>query len=151
MSELISKYFSWSEVIKSNVALELGVDNLPSKLQTRNIMLTACALDKIREITGPLIVNSWFRSKLLNKYVGGSANSAHLEGWAVDVKSNRHSSYDLCKMAMESGIVFDQIINEYDRWMHISFDPAGRMQVLTKFSGPYRKGILTKSEYFNNF
>lgn len=145
--EMISKYFSWAEVIKSPTASELGIENFPSKLQTRNVLLAAQELDKIREKTGPLIVNSWFRNERLNRAVKGATNSAHLEGYAIDVKSNRYSAYELCNLVKESGIAFDQVIHEYGRWMHISFAPTMRNQCLTKFSGGYVAGILAEEEY----
>ena len=55
--------------------------------------------------------------------------------------------YELCKRVIGMNIDFDQIIYEYGRWMHISFDPANRKEVLTKFEGPYKKGLLTEEEY----
>lgn len=44
-------------------------------------------LDNLRSRCGfPIIINSGYRTKEHNKKVGGSANSSHLRGLAVDVK-----------------------------------------------------------------
>jgi len=43
-------------------------------------------LDKAREISGiPFVINSAFRTHLENRRVGGSKDSSHLKGLAVDI------------------------------------------------------------------
>lgn len=45
-------------------------------------------LDKAREISGiPFVINSAFRTPEHNKKVGGSKNSSHLKGLAVDIRA----------------------------------------------------------------
>jgi hypothetical protein len=85
----------------------------------------------------------------VNVAVGGSKVSSHMDGWAIDCSSSVHTPYALCQLVIKAGIKFDQMIHEYGRWMHISFAPEMRQQVLTiyKPEGKYKVGILTEVEY----
>lgn len=143
----ISKYFTWQEAITSAKATEIKDPNLPSIEQTKHILIAASNLDLIREKVGPINVLSWYRSPTTNRAVGGATNSAHMDGWAIDCYSNTLTPLELCEIASKSGVVFDQIIHEYGKWMHISFHPDSRGQLLTKFAGPYKKGLLSEALY----
>ena len=45
-------------------------------------------LDDARELSGvPFIVNSGFRTPEHNRAVGGTPDSAHLTGWAADIRA----------------------------------------------------------------
>jgi hypothetical protein len=72
-----------------------------------------------------------------------------MDGWAIDVSSDKYSPIELCRLVLNLGISFDQMIHEYGRWMHISFAPMLRGQQLTIFNPEkkYRPGILTEAEY----
>ncbi len=52
--------------------------------------------------------------------------------------------YEICKALMASGIQFDQLIHEKRVWVHISFDPKARQQVLTlpPGSSKYLPGLI---------
>ena len=46
-------------------------------------------LDRARDVAGvPFIITSAYRCEQHNKNVGGKPNSAHLRGYAVDIKIN---------------------------------------------------------------
>ena len=144
----ISEYFTWEEVTRSQKALDLGIVNVPKMDVTKNCMIAASKLDVVRAALGaPIKISSWYRCEALNEAVRGSKTSAHTKGWAIDCTAAGMSPYELCRRVIGMGIDFDQIIHEYGRWMHISFDPANRKEVLTKFEGPYKKGLLTEEEY----
>jgi len=52
-------------------------------------------LDDARSIAGiPFKVNSGFRSKSHNAYIGGKENSSHLYGYAVDISVTNSSQRD---------------------------------------------------------
>lgn len=55
---------------------------------TANGILLAQQLDKIRSQFGdrPIHIISWLRPPLVNKAVGGVANSQHIIGWAADIQ-----------------------------------------------------------------
>lgn len=117
------KYFSLVEFINSSTAKRLGIDNLPTFEVVDNLNRLADYLDGIREKLGkPILINSGYRSPMLNKAVGGVANSQHLKGLAADVVCADMES--LGKVLRETG-GFDQLIKEHRKgsnsfWFHVS-------------------------------
>ena len=65
-------------------------------------------------------VTSAFRSKKENEACGGSVNSQHLTGDAVDLKPLDISLDDFILIIKKSGFEFDQLI-KYRTFVHISF------------------------------
>ena len=145
----LSEHFTLDEATYSETAVRLGIDNQPSTVQLENMKHSASQLEKIRALSGALRINSWLRLPAVNVAVGGSKVSSHMDGWAIDVSSSKHTPYELCKMVKDSGLKFDQMIHEFGRWMHISFAPEMRQQEITIFKpeGKYKAGILTEAEY----
>lgn len=145
----LSEHFTLDEATYSETAVRLGIDNQPSTVQLENMKHSASQLEKVRALSGALRINSWLRLPAVNVAVGGSKVSSHMDGWAIDVSSSKHTPYELCKMVKDSGLKFDQMIHEFGRWMHISFAPEMRQQELTIFKpeGKYKAGILTEAEY----
>jgi len=145
----LSEHFDLNEATYSDTAIRQGIDNQPSSLQLENMKVAAAKLEQLRAVTGPLKINSWLRLPAVNVAVGGSKVSSHMDGWAIDVSSSKLTPYQLCQEVKKAGIKFDQMIHEFGRWMHISFDPAMRQQELTiyKPENKYKAGILTKEEY----
>ena len=117
------KYFSLSEFIKSATAKRLNIDNTPSFEVVDNLNRLADYLDVIREKLGkPILVNSGFRCPVLNKAVGGVANSQHQKGLAADLVCADMESLE--KVLRETG-GFDQFIKEHRKgstsfWFHVS-------------------------------
>lgn len=145
MTEL-TKNFTLSEATRSDTARKLGISNTPSPVELDRIMETALQMERIRSTLGdkPILINSWFRNTETNRAVGGVANSDHLRGDAVDFRCPGYGDVTaVCKAIIASGIKFDQLIWEYGRWVHISFDPRMRQQVLhiSNTSGGYRPGL----------
>lgn len=133
-NEPIGRYFTWSEAIATS---HRGIDNTPDDETASNIMQTALKMDRVRDYLGqPIHVNSWYRSPALNKAVGGAKTSAHMLGYAVDFICPRAGDVEHVVQVLErSGIEFDQLIQENAQsasggWVHISFDPMMRKQVL---------------------
>lgn len=145
----LSPNFTLEEATYSETAIRLGIPNNPTPEQLENMKAAAAVLEKVREASGPLKVNSWLRLPDVNVAVGGSKMSSHMDGWAIDCSSSQYTPYQLCQIVKQTGVKFDQLIHEYGRWMHISFAPAMRQQELTIFKpeGKYKPGILTESQY----
>lgn len=132
----ITPHFYWNELLASEEADKNNIDNIPiTEEQTNNIILMANKLELIREYLGnkPIIVSSCFRSPKVNKLVGGSLTSAHLSGLAVDFKCNGAGSpaaiVGIIRKRYEE-LQFDQLINEYDKWVHIGWGPKNRGEVI---------------------
>ena len=125
------KYFSISELTYSTKARELHIDNTPFSLTIIDNLtnLTENLLDPIREAWGKsLQVNSGYRCPALNKAVGGKPTSQHLKGEAADITTgSKAENKKLFEMIKESGLVYDQLIDEYGfSWVHISLKKDGK-------------------------
>ena len=74
--------------------------------------------DKIKR---PMIITSGFRCPKVNFLAGGKANSQHSKGQAVDFYIPDITIQNTIAFIQNSGIEYDQLINEFNRWVHISF------------------------------
>ena len=116
--------FSISELCRSAKAKQHGIKNTPSISQVDNMLnLIFYCLQPIRDmLQKPMIISSGFRCPELNKLVGGVSNSQHLYGQAADFTVPGESVQGIIFKIQTSNIEFDQVINEYDKWVHISFN-----------------------------
>lgn len=105
----------------------------PPEIKANISTLISRCLDPVRELWGkPIIVNSGFRCPVLNSAVGGSKTSQHMRGEAADITTGtREGNARLFDMIVESGLPFDQLIDEYGyKWIHISYSSKNRKQIL---------------------
>lgn len=138
----LSPHFTLEELTATS---HRGIDNSPSAAVIATLKDTAQHMERVRAILGePIHVNSGYRCQALNHAVGGSIKSAHLTGHAVDfICPGFGTPPDVCRKLATTygGIPFDQIIEE-GTWVHISFDPQMRGQLLTKApNGGYTRGL----------
>ena len=141
----LSEHFTLAEGVFSSTALRFGIDNTPNTVNTMRMQAAAKALEAVRELLGaPMHVDSWYRCEALNKAVGGSLTSAHMEGYAIDFICPAFGTpLEIVRAIVDSGIKFDQCIQE-GRWVHISFDPRTRMRVLTAHFDASGKATYTQ-------
>jgi hypothetical protein len=80
------------------------------------------------------MINSAFRSKKVNDAVGSRDTSQHRIGCAADIRVPGMTPDQVVKAIIASGISYDQVIREFDRWTHISIpnsvDTSPRKQAL---------------------
>lgn len=131
--------------LKELISTSTGLPNEPNIEQIKNLNeLVDNILDPARIKLGkPIKVTSGFRSKSVNKKVGGSSTSQHLKGQAADLKCYDNKTLFNIIKELDN---YDQLINEYDySWIHVSFraDGKNRKQILSakKVNG---KTIYTK-------
>lgn len=124
--------FTLDELCFSDYATRKGIDNRPPAIVQQNIALLAAGLERVRVILDcPMHITSGYRCAPLNLAIGGASNSAHVLGFAADfIAPEFGSPADIARAIADSDIKFDQLIQE-GRWVHISFDPRMRHQVLT--------------------
>lgn len=130
----LSKHFALAEFTVSQTAVRLGIDNTPPDDVLARLMIVARKMEEVRSAleSRVITISSGYRSPALNKRVGGAKNSAHVEGWAVDFNCHGFGSpLAVARQIAKSGIEFDQLIHEFGSWVHISFDPRNRRQLLT--------------------
>lgn len=130
------KHFTFFELEYSSTAVERKIKNYPTpEIESNLRALVDNLLDPLRERFGkPIIVGSGFRNVQVNKLVGGVVNSQHLTGCAADLQTgSRLENQQLARLLAQSGIPFDQLIDEHNySWVHVSYNPNGnqRRQIL---------------------
>ena len=111
-------------------------DNTPNDAELENLKRLAAFLEEVKSALGgrPVMVNSGFRSKQVNDAVGSKDTSQHRIGCAVDIRVPQLTPDEVVKTIMASGLAYDQLIREFDRWTHVSIpntpSTAPRKQVL---------------------
>ncbi|AXQ48991.1 D-Ala-D-Ala carboxypeptidase family metallohydrolase [Pseudomonas vlassakiae] len=130
---LITPHFALEELIASQFAARKGLDNIPPPEVLDNLHLLCQVLEQVREMFGrPVIVSSGYRSEALNLLVGGAPGSQHVKGLAADFTVRGIDNREVVRQVSESDLAFDQLILEFDRWVHLSVSVAApRRQVLT--------------------
>jgi uncharacterized protein YcbK (DUF882 family) len=105
------------------------LENIPNETELTNLKRLAEFLETVKGVLGgkPIMVNSAFRSKMVNDAVGSKDTSQHRVGCAADIRVPSMTPDEVVKAVIASGIGYDQIIREFDRWTHISVpnDPNG--------------------------
>lgn len=152
LEQALSPHFRLSELLVTNAGVRAGLDNTPSAAIVANLKRLTDALELVRSylFNTAIIISSGYRSPSVNALIGGAANSAHMQGLAVDFTAPGYGRPSaIVKAIAGSGIIFDQLIFE-GTWVHLGLAPQGqapRMQVLTAVfqSGratTYVKGIV---------
>jgi hypothetical protein len=97
-------------------------DNTPNDAEKNNLKRLAEFLEQVKDVLGgkPIMVNSAFRCKQVNDAVGSKDTSQHRIGCAADIRVPGMTPDEVVKAVIASGIGYDQIIREFDRWTHIS-------------------------------
>ena len=125
--------FKMSELIYSKTALKNQIYNMPRLDELDNLLeLIINVLQPVRDqFKSEVVINSGYRNQKLNTLVKGAKNSQHLKGQAADFTVKNHSIEEVIDWIKEN-LVFDQLINEYDKWIHVSYNSRGinRKEVL---------------------
>ena len=123
----MGKYFTISELCKSDTANARGIDNTPTDDVKENLeALIENVLDPLREAYGkPIYINSGYRCPELNKAVGGVRTSEHQSGRAADIDTHDYEeNKKLFKLIQELNLPFRQLIDESNlSWVHVSYNP----------------------------
>jgi len=148
----LSDHFTLEELTASQWAARAGVDNTPPADVLERLRVAAKGMEQVRARLGDraILVSSGYRSRLVNAAIGGAVNSAHVLGYAVDFTCPSFGSpFDVARhLSIQVDLVFDQLIYEFRNWVHISFDPRERRDLLTIRSNRegYMRGIIDMPE-----
>lgn len=128
--------FTISELIKSDTAEKNGINNTPDINSLDNLLdLIFYVLQPLRDkLKKPIVITSGFRSVKVNALVGGVSNSQHLYGQAADITVSGMSAAQLFDFVKNSGIEYDQCINEYNSWIHVSYNKGHNRKQAFKLS-----------------
>jgi len=115
----LSEHFTFEEL---TITDHREFDNTPNVEETENLTRLAEFLERIKIVLDgkPIMVNSAFRSEAVNNAVGSRNTSQHRIGCAADIRVPGMTPDEVVKTVIASGIGYDQIIREFDRWTHIS-------------------------------
>ena len=115
-------------------------DNVPNEDELANLYRLADFLEQVKALLGgkPIIVNSAFRSAEVNRAVGSSDKSQHRRGCAADIRVPGMTPDEVVSAIIGSGLPYDQVIREFDRWTHVSIpntedaDPRAMALIIDK-------------------
>lgn len=127
--------FKMSELIYSETAIKNNVNNMPDINSLDNMLnLIYYCLQPARELLGaPIIITSGYRNPLVNRLVGGVNSSQHTKGQAADFTVSGITPSQIISIIKTSKIEFDQLINEYDKWVHISYNKGKNRREVLKY------------------
>ena len=127
----LSKNLSLSECLRSKTAVRLGITNEPhDDWVVENLQATAeNVFQPCREHFGvPIYVSSGYRSPELNKAIGGSLRSQHMEGRALDLDCDVFGKITNAELFgyIRENLEFDQMVWEFGTednpdWVHVSY------------------------------
>jgi len=115
----LTEHFSLEELTHTD---HREFENIPNEAEIVNLERLALFLEEVRDVLGKkaITVNSAFRCKQVNDAVGSKDTSQHRIGCAADIRVAGMTPDEVVKAVIASGIGYDQIIREFDRWTHIS-------------------------------
>lgn len=156
MKSNLSPNLSYKEAVRSDTATRLGIDNTPSFEQL--VVIKHLATDFFQplrnRIAAPIYVSSLFRSRELNKKIGGAIKSDHMVQQDVaaidmdDIFSCHHNVYNRdIFLDIYRNSAYYKLIWEYQdtptpdglpspKWVHVSYslDPEKNKERNTLFT-----------------
>jgi hypothetical protein len=165
----LSAFFSLEELVFSDTAARLGIDNRAPPLVVAHLQALGYTLDEVRARLGrPVHITSGYRAPALERVINSDAfvrwcvrhgryaddagwaaylaTKAHPDGRAADFVSREYGTpLQVCREIQDSDIAYDQLIWEHT-WVHFGIARQGetpRRQVLTLMpDGGYADGLL---------
>jgi zinc D-Ala-D-Ala carboxypeptidase len=136
----MTPHFTLEELTASETAERNGWDNSPNEQELANLVRLAEFLEQVKEVLAgkPIMISSGLRTKKVNDAVGSKDTSQHRIGCAADFRVPGMTPDEVVKAIVASGIEYDQVIREFDRWTHISipnsinFSPRGQALIIDK-------------------
>lgn len=150
----LTDHFTLEEMVLSETAARLGLDNTPSPEIIASLTRTCQYLEQVRSCAKTvygtdkvIMVTSGYRSQQVNASVGGKPTSYHCFGLAADIHCPGVPVLDLAKTIEAKLTGYDQLIHEFGAWVHVGLPFIGstpRHQSLTIGGRPVttRTGLL---------
>ncbi len=130
----LSEHFELAEFLVSETAARRGIANEPTPEIIDNLRrLCQSVLEPLRvKLARPVVITSGYRSPALNRAIGGSPTSHHMQGRAADIIVPGITPLAVCQAASQLKLPCVQIIHEFGRWSHLSVAISNeRTQLLT--------------------
>jgi hypothetical protein len=123
----LTPHFTLEEFTFSQTAARKGIDNTPHEGILDNLCVLANGMEDVRNLlNAPIHISSGYRCFALNDAIGSKPTSQHVQGLACDFTASRSGTPEIIFAdIITSDIPYDQVILEFDRWIHISFVEDG--------------------------
>lgn len=119
------------ELERSQTAIRKGIDNtIPDELLPNAVRLAEFLqtlrdrLSRVLLREAAIILSSGFRCYELNRAIGGSTTSAHMKALAADIYVPGLSPRKLAEYISILMSDYDQVIVEFDRWVHLGLSES---------------------------
>ena len=128
----LSRNFTLQELIKSDTAIRLDINNNPNSGQIEKLkLLCENILQPVRDHFGRVKVTSGFRSRTAVPIkIGSSVNSQHAKAEAADFECIGTDNAELADWINQEPSDYDQLILEFytpgepnSGWIHCSYTP----------------------------
>jgi len=132
----LSDHFTLEEMTTTQ---QRGLDNTPSE-EVKEKLQDLCEdlLEPVRELVGPLHINSGYRSVEVNHAVGGQPTSQHCKGEAADTLPKEKTLQEAAQAILDSDLPYDQMIYEFGSWIHLSYtkdrEPRGQALMIGRWT-----------------
>lgn len=143
----LTPHFTLEEMTRSDYAIRQGISNAPESdsIVTNLTWLCAMILEPVRiALDKPITILSGYRSEIVNRGIGGAIKpiSQHTKGEAADIIVHGMTVTDLYDFIKTSGLAYDQIIHEFNAWVHVSYKHGGgRKSNLIAVKGEQRQTV----------
>jgi len=136
----LSENFTLQELIYSDTAVRMGLDNKPNDGTIENLkILCENILEPVRaNFKAPIVVSSGYRSIAVCAAVGSSSKSQHTKGQAADFEIFGIPNKEVADWIVNN-IDYDQCILEFwnenepnSGWVHCSYNDAGNRRQYLK-------------------
>lgn len=114
----MTKHFSLTEMTRTNT----GLENTPDAEARANLVYLCRTLERVRRAIGnkPITINSGFRSKAVNKAVGGVTGSLHLYGRACYISLHGLNDEDRTSLLTALDDTFPTEMIVYGNYVHFA-------------------------------
>lgn len=157
MSVMLSKNLSLSEVTYSPTAVRRGLNNTPTDIHLTNLKYVAKTIfQPLREHFGvPIYISSGYRSRTLNRVIGGSNRSFHTRGMALDLDqdgrgkgvSNADVFYYIKNNLPYTELIWEFGDNNNPNWVHVAIARGREHEKQTKTA--FKEKGRTKYKQYN--
>ena len=147
LNQNLSKNFLLRELLVSQTAVrkEIKEQFEPSELVVKNLTaLCVNVLQPLREqLRLSINVTSGYRCEKVNLAIGGVAKSQHQFGEAADINVPGKTIEWLYQKIKQSDLPFDQLIQEFDNWVHVSYKTKGNRRQTLRATKQNKKTVYT--------
>lgn len=118
----LSKHLTLEKAVFSETAIRKGISNQPTNEHLENLKFLGTYVDTIKEKFPDVTFNSIYRSKELNKAIGGSLKSFHSQGAAVDMNAkDKKAVFDWIRLNMDfTELIYEFGDNIQPAWVHFA-------------------------------